>query len=508
MASGDYDTKITVGLEADLSGGVQTEKQLDQLRKKAKQMGNESSNALGQVQQAAGKLQKSIGFLRSALTGFGAVGAIMGLVGAINKVRESFGAAKKEADELEKARQNFSHTQDVEALAKSYEQLALATQKAADATKHANEMQDIATKNARALEDAQMDLAEQKELSAVDASDPAAAEKRAAISASYAARRGILATSRSREDIDAERNRLAAEAGAKRFTAGKIESTATGYTKMIASLQGRLVDAGKRATALNDEDRTGYFERAFGSAGNLFSFRWGNVDQIKTEAGDKIRSDAQAEVEKLKAELKRIKKEREEKLKEAERLRTEAQQLDEKAVAIYQAQETVDVKETTVRVTGQRGMDDAATSLDKKNKEIAKKKAKEEADRATIAQGPGRLAAIRARISSVEAQKLAAQQADAKEQQDAVLAQQALDSFNAAGHRRNGTGVQARRSGLEADVERETREATQSRMQLQSTLATLAATLKCLNADLNKVQREVEAATRRQSALNDEAPEG
>ena len=32
MASGDYDTKITVGLEADLSGGVQTEKQLEKVR--------------------------------------------------------------------------------------------------------------------------------------------------------------------------------------------------------------------------------------------------------------------------------------------------------------------------------------------------------------------------------------------------------------------------------------------------------------------------------------------
>ena len=334
------------------------------------------------------------------------------------------------------------------------------------------------------------------------------AEKRAAISASYAARRGLLATSRSREDIDAERNRLAAEAGAKRSTAGRIESTATGYTKMIASLQGRLVDAGKRATALNDEDRTGYFARAFGSAGNLFGLRWGNVDQIKTEAGDKIRSDAQAEVEKLKAELKRIKKEREEKLKEAERLRTEAQQLDEKAVAVYQAQETVDVKETTARVTGQRGMDDAETSLENKNKEIAKKKAKEEADRATIAQGPGRIAAIEKKIAATEAQQLAAKQADAKEQTDAILAQQALDSFNSAGHRRNGTGVQKQRSELEADVERETREAAQSRAQLQSTLATLAATLKGLNADLNKVKREVDAATKRQAAVNDEAPEG
>ena len=60
----------------------------------------------------------------------------------------------------------------------------------------------------------------------------------------------------------------------------------------------------------------------------------------------------------------------------------------------------------------------------------------------------------------------------------------------------------------EAAQERETREATQSRAQLQSTLATLAATLKGLNADLNKVKREVDAATKRQAAVNDEAPEG
>ena len=91
---------------------------------------------------------------------------------------------------------------------------------------------------------------------------------------------------------------------------------------------------------------------------------------------------------------------------------------------------------------------------------------------------------------------------------DAVLAQSALDSFNAAGHRRNGTGVQAQRGRLEADVERETREAAQSRAQLQTTLATLSATLKGLNADLKKVQREVEAATKRQAATNDEAPGG
>ena len=53
---------------------------------------------------------------------------------------------------------------------------------------------------------------------------------------------------------------------------------------------------------------------------------------------------------------------------------------------------------------------------------------------------------------------------------------------------------------------RETQEANASRTQLQSTLATLAATLNGLNADLKKVKREVDAATKRQNANNDEAP--
>lgn len=159
------------------------------------------------------------------------------------------------------------------------------------------------------------------------------------------------------------------------------------------------------------------------------------------------------------------------------------------------------VRAETALLTGRTGQAAADRALEKRQAQVA-------ADESTIAQGPGRLAALKRRIASVEAQKAAAISADAKEQQNAVLAQQALDSFNQAGHRRNGTGVQAQRSALEEDVARETREANQSRAQLQTTLATLAATLKGLNADLKKVERDVDAATRRQNVNNDDAPAG
>jgi len=57
MASGDYDTKITVGLEADLSGGVQTEKQLEKVRAQAKKLEQDSKSGGASIEQAFGKYE-------------------------------------------------------------------------------------------------------------------------------------------------------------------------------------------------------------------------------------------------------------------------------------------------------------------------------------------------------------------------------------------------------------------------------------------------------------------
>ena len=216
MANGQHDTTITIGLDADLSGGVQTEKQLEAMRRKAAQLGKEGSSSVGKVTGAVGGLQKACGLLRNVLAGFGLVGVFTALAAAVGKVKDSFGAAKKEAEALAKEKDKAAHKEAVEALAKSYETLGESMRKASEAMQRANELEDIATRNARALEDAQLDLAKQKELAAIDANDPAAAEKRAQIEANYAERRGHLTAARSREDLAKESNRLMAEAGAKR----------------------------------------------------------------------------------------------------------------------------------------------------------------------------------------------------------------------------------------------------------------------------------------------------
>jgi hypothetical protein len=508
MAGENNDTTIRIGLDADLSGGVQTEKQLDSLKHKAAQLGKEGSSSVGKVTGAIGGLQKACGLLRNVLTGFGVVGVFAALAAAVGKVKDSFGEAKKQADEFDRAKAKAAHREAVENLAESYEKLCKATQRAAEAARHANEMHDIAMKNARELEDAQMDLAEQSELAAVDAADPAASEKRALISARYAAKRGGLGAARAREDVTTEINRMSAEATAKRKAAKDEDASAEDTERLIASTRERRRLAYNRSIELNEEDRTGAWESGGGMVKDFVTLNWGKLGRMKTEKGDSIRKEAASETKELDAEIKRLQKKAKKKREKAEQLRREAKTLDERGKLAYDSLDAISVRERVADVTGTRGNADADNALDKKNKEIAKKAAQQAKDAATVQEGPGRIAAIQRQIDAAEAQRRAAQESDAREQEEAVMARLALENFNNGEGRRGGTGTRARRSELEADVERETREAASSRIQLQGTLATLATTLKGLNSDLAKVKREVDAAVKRQNNINAEAPEG
>ena len=317
MANGQHDTTITIGLDADLSGGVQTEKQLEAMRRKAAQLGKEGSSSVGKVTGAIGGLQKACGLLRNVLAGFGLVGVFTALAAAVGKVKDSFGAAKKEAEALAKEKDKAAHKEAVEALAKSYETLGESMRKASEAMQRANELEDIATRNARALEDAQLDLAKQKELAAIDANDPAAAEKRAQIEANYAERRGHLTAARSREDLAKESNRLMAEAGAKRTSAGRIEKEAEEYDRLIESAQKRRDATHTRSFAMNEEDRHGFWENFGGVWKDVATLNWGHIGESDSEAGNALRKEAKGEVAALDAEIKRLQEEKRQKLKQA-----------------------------------------------------------------------------------------------------------------------------------------------------------------------------------------------
>ena len=496
MANGNNDTTIRIGLDADLSGGVQTEKQLEAMRRKAAQLGKEGSSSVGKVTGAIGGLQKACGLLRNVLTGFGVVGVFTALAAAVGKVKDSFGAAKKEAEALAKEKDKAAHKEAVEALAKSYETLGESMRKASEAMQRANELEDIATRNARALEDAQLDLAKQKELAAIDANDPAAAEKRAQIEANYAERRGHLTASRSREDLARESNRLMAEAGAKRTSAGRIEKEAKDYDAVIADLMSRILNAKQRSTEFNEKDvGEGFWSTVGTSAKRFVSLDWGQLTNPKTEAGDAIRKEAKTEAEQLEAELKQLKKQREDKLKQAADLRAEAEHMDERAGAIYAGQKAIDVREDATAVETRRGVIDTGKALDKKEKQVAK-------DKQTIAEGKETLANFEETEAEQKAKAQAAAAKYQKEQNEVFEAQNRYDMLVQNG------GSKKEKSAALAALQKEKAEALEAQHEMEKVAAEVANVLKAIKEEVGTLSRSVKAAQSRLKQNEADAPEG
>jgi len=502
MANGNNDTTIRIGLDADLSGGVQTEKQLDNLKHKAAQLGKDGSASVGKVTGAVGGLQKACGLLRNVLTGFGAVGAIMGLFGAVEKVRKSFGAAKKEAESLTKAREEAERKEAVEALAKSYEDLGKSIGKVTEAAQRANEVQDIATKNARALQDAELDLAEQKELAAVDADDPAVSEKRAAISARYAEQRGRLASTRSREDVAAEFNRLNADAVAKREAATKIEASTSEDDAVIERTKKARDEARRRSIALNDEDTT-HAGRSWRNVKNIVTFNWGKVSgDIRTEEGDAVRKEADADFDRLDAEVKRLEEQKKAKIAEAERLRGEADHIVKRANAVVGALDAVDARERATEVSARRGVADTEASLAKKDLEIKKKAAQKEKDEQTVSEGTVKLSEYERQEMTEKAKAQAAAAKYEREQADVFAAQNRYDMVVANG------GSRKDRSAALSALQKEKEEALEAQHEMEKVAAEVANVLKAIKEEVGTLSRAVKSAQSRLKQNEADAPEG
>ena len=204
----ENDTTIRIGTQADLSGGVQTEKQLEQITRKAKELGKASSESAGKASNAFGRLQQATGRLRQALTGFGVAGIFSALISQIGKVAASFDAAKKRAEDFAKIQKQLAESKGVQQLASDYERLKDAVSAASAEQSHALDMIDEDVKNRRRLEKAQRDAAKQNELAALDPADPAYAQKVAQINARYAIGESAEAASNAREDVVLQRQRL------------------------------------------------------------------------------------------------------------------------------------------------------------------------------------------------------------------------------------------------------------------------------------------------------------
>lgn len=493
----DNESIVKLKLDADLTGGVQTEKQYDRLKAKVAQLGKDSSASVGKVTSAFGMLSRSIGLVKNVLAGFGAIGVISSLIGAVKKVKDSFDSARKEAEAFRAAKEKAAHAKDVENLAEGYRKLAEQIKAVADAARHSSEMLDISVKSARDLEDAQLDLAEQQELDSVDDKDPAAQERRAAISARYERRRRMAGATRAQQDVVYERQRLQMDADAKRKAAAGIEEAAGKSDSVIEDAKRRLADANWRSSADNAEDSHGFWERSGTSIKDFFSGNWGKWARadFSTEAGDRLRDEAKAEAKELEAEIRRLEEQKEARLKEAEALRLEADRAEERKAAMGNQISATGVRIAAAEIEGRRSSGSAGRALDEKLSQIA-------ADEETVSTGGARMAALSAAADREEARARAAADRYAAEQRDVVAAQDRYDMLVANG------GPRRDRSSALAALQKEKEEALDAQHEMERVAAEVANVLKAIKEEVGALSRSVKSAQGRLKQNEADAPEG
>lgn len=486
-----HDMTIGIGLKADLEGGVQTEKQLERLRKKAKETSEQTRSGFDQVSQSFGRVSKAAGAFSKVLSGFGMIGIATSVVAGIKSIIDSFRDAKKEADEFAKAADEKAIKDGIDDLSKSYAQLTDAISKANAARTAQKELEDIELKNLRDLEDAQIDLSEQKELGAIDGNDPAAAERRAEIQARYKARRDNLAVSRGEFDGVRERQDLRNDAAAARKNARQIDEAAAETERKIREAKSRRNDALARSVSENEEDLGTY--GLWGKAvKKVLTLNWGSGwTDTRSEAGDKVRAEAQAQADSEQARIDQLTKQAESQRQQAERLREDAAQKEKKAEALQGSVEAQRVRRDVVEMQGAQSVSAAVRATDTKNEQISK-------DEALIAGAAARRAGIQARIDEQNAAEQAAADRANKEDQDVYLARRRLARADAENRGKGWNRyVKGDRRRLEDGVQREEREAEEARSSFERTKNAVAETLQRLNEEMRRFESDLKAAQSR-----------
>ena len=502
MATNEETLKLR--LDADLSGGIATRKEMDAIRDKAKQMNAETQDGAAKTGAAFGRVTGAARLMRAALGGFGAVGLFTWLLASISKIADSFKGAKREADEFAKAEKTAAEAKELKDLADGWKRVEESIRATTAAREHDGKVLDQQISNARALEDAQLELQEQKELAAVDASDPAAEQQRAQIKARYAAQRQSLAASRGKEDVVYQRQKLQGEADAKRAEAATTEEALASTDAAITARKKRLIAARDASIADNSEDGGAF--AAYGNVlKNFFTGNWGELSASgegmnRTEAGDKVRAEAKEEAAALEKEIAALEEQKAAKLKEIATLRQEAARAEEMKDALGGQLEVSDLKAEAARLSGSEGVQAADRARATKEKEIAAKEEKKAQEAVELARNRGLLASAQNQLAVLTGQRERIR--DEKAANGLAMAQ-AGDAYGAAVA--NGASGRVQREAF-AEKQRGESAAREAGFALDKAEAGIVSSIEALTARIKKLQGAIEQAEKRaKNAASDAA---
>lgn len=401
MADDSNNVDVTIKLGSDITGGIQTEAELEKIRAKAKQISAESSAGFNSFGKSIGVVSKAAGTLNKILSGFGVIGIFTTLISGLEKLSSLFSENAGKARELNDAARAEELTKSVSDLAAAYEKVKQGLQDAAKEQNNVLELIDAEVKSRRALEAAKIDAAEQKELDAVDADSADAEEQKKVIRTKYEHLRSTKAASNNLEDLVLQRQKYTTAAELDDAEAKSAETQASALREQAKKFSKAASEEGANSMQLNERDRNGFIAKFAGNIKDIVTLNWGNkFGQDETAEGDEIRK-AQAERQKeyiRKAE--ELEKQAEAQDHVAKGKRDDATQKRKLADAMNGSVEAAQIGQKTTQVKESMAERDAASALSKKQAEEARK-AKELADaKALLASGEGQAAQYRSQIAA------------------------------------------------------------------------------------------------------------
>jgi len=261
------------------------------------------------------------------------IAGIESVIGFLKNLGGNAAEAREEARKLAKEMDMATDARKVKELGEEYKRLTAAITDAAAARRAANEIEDMEKSGSRALED---DTAERDRLAAIaalDPTDPHYEKRKAQIEARFAGEKSVRTAKRAKEDAEIAERRAWDERSGKLSEADDLRASAKGDRDEAASRRRRAQAAAAESVSENEEDSHGFWSSFGWNIKKIVSGRWSEVGDNRTERGNRLRAEKDAEAKRLKAEAEEIEARASEKERKAAEADATAEHLAAKASA-------------------------------------------------------------------------------------------------------------------------------------------------------------------------------
>ncbi|MCL2103444.1 MAG: hypothetical protein FWH21_00075 [Kiritimatiellaeota bacterium] len=220
------EVKIQIKTVLDSLGADQAKAVLKELQAEAEGAGSKGKAGLDRFRDSTRGVTTAMRALRTVLGGLGIIALISQIAQMAGKIHDLVTGT----DEYAKAAKKAAEAADFEKMASGYEKVKTIITETANELNRLNEIEDLRLDAARKMEDAQLKLAEEREVEALAADDPDRGLKEKTIRERYSLQRAGNDGLRAMEDSDNRQRRLLEEAAREQDAVNRRDAERAGLS--------------------------------------------------------------------------------------------------------------------------------------------------------------------------------------------------------------------------------------------------------------------------------------